>query len=92
MFKALEGEIYASGVSLDSDQNIYLTGSFEDGADIGGNLYYSLNGNHNLFVAKYNTLGNCEWVYTVVGFDEIHGNAIHINSNNTMELLVNLSK
>ena len=74
-------------IDIDLEDNIYLNGSFQDGANIGGNIYYSLNGNHNLFTAKYTTEGNCDWVFTVVGANEVHGNGIHINSSNEIGVI-----
>lgn len=63
-------------VDLDSDGNIYVTGSYNDQTNFVDTLLTSESGNHNLFVAKFNSNGDKIWVRTAEGFDEVHGYGI----------------
>ena len=75
------------GVSIDHNNDVYIAGSFEDGAEIGTGTYYSQNGNHNLFAAKYNNEGESEWEFVVTGFDEVHATGIHVNQANEIGVI-----
>lgn len=60
------GEEYANKVVSDSQGNIYVTGTFSsDTINIGGNLV--TNGADDIFLAKYDSLGNVLWSLSVGG-------------------------
>lgn len=55
------GRDNGSGISVDANGNIFITGYFSDSCDFGGTILTS-NGNRDLFIAKYNNSGNLLWV------------------------------
>ncbi|MFL5728998.1 MAG: SBBP repeat-containing protein [Cytophagaceae bacterium] len=53
-------------VKTDSVGNTYVTGSFSDTANIGGFIINCTDANDiDMFLAKYNSLGICQWVRTL---------------------------
>lgn len=61
---SLDDEV--TGIGLDSLGNIYISGSFRVMAVFGGNQYFA-QGESDIFVAKFNPLGNNLWVQTAGG-------------------------
>ncbi|HEY9583957.1 MAG TPA: SBBP repeat-containing protein, partial [Candidatus Paceibacterota bacterium] len=55
---------YVNDVVLDTNGNIYITGSFTGTVDFGGGSVTALNtlGNGAFFVAKYNSVGSYQWM------------------------------
>src|SRR5688500_5405654 len=72
---------YGYGVCTDAAGNVYVAGKFEgDQTDGSGNAYFGnitvyCQGNHDMFVAKYNSAGVIQWVRTGGGEvgDYAHG-------------------
>ena len=60
-------------LSLDENDNIYVVGSHTDETVFIDTIFYSDSINHDLFVAKFNTSGQKEWVRTIGGINECHG-------------------
>ncbi|MES2284141.1 MAG: Ig-like domain-containing protein [Bacteroidota bacterium] len=58
---------YGYGIATDSVGNVYVAGKFEMDANFGGNTWVKCAGNHDIFVAKYDPLGNFLWVRTAGG-------------------------
>lgn len=52
---------YGRGISADNYGNFYVTGEFEYKGNFGG-IYVDGYGLHDIFVAKYNSSGNIQWV------------------------------
>lgn len=63
----------ARSICIDNQDNVYVTGSYNEGTYFVDTLINSENGNHNLFVAKFNSYGNKQWVNTIEGTSEVHG-------------------
>lgn len=66
----------ANGIGLDQDGNIYLTGTFGDGADfIVGTTDHILNtANIDIFIAKYDSTFQFQWAYDVGGGTQFGSN------------------
>lgn len=77
--ESLEGGNLSEGVDVDSEDSIYICGSFEDGIIIEGTTYNATSFNHSTLVVKYFTDGSNDWVYTISGFNETHGKGISVN-------------
>jgi len=60
-------------ISLDENDNIYAVGSHNDETVFIDTLLYTGSINHDLFIAKFNSDGQKEWVRTMGGLDECHG-------------------
>ncbi|MCE9538931.1 MAG: SBBP repeat-containing protein, partial [Bacteroidetes bacterium] len=58
---------YGYGIATDSVGNVYVAGKFEMDANFGGTTWVKCAGNHDIFVAKYDPLGNFLWVRTAGG-------------------------
>lgn len=67
------------GIATDSLDNIYVCGIYGQDAIIDGNLLSNSNGNHNTFIAKYNSNGVLSWINTVEGNGEVHGYGIDVS-------------
>jgi len=71
-----------TGIALDSDGNIYVTGNFRGTATFGSDMPNSL-GNEDIFLLKYNSSGVYQWGEFLGGFDDdIAGDVCVDNSNN----------
>jgi hypothetical protein len=70
---------YGYGVAFDGNGNVYVTGKFYGTIFSGANQITSASGNFwNVFIAKYNLLGNLQWTKKTSGSGEsvIIGNGI----------------
>jgi len=56
----------AAGITIDQNENIYLTGYFNNTANFSGIIVNSLGGD-DVFVAKYDSSGIIQWVSTANG-------------------------
>ncbi len=75
----------ASSIALDSNNNIYITGSFQGTCDFNPSvsatyIASAINGTSDIFVCKLNTNGNFAWVANIDG-DKIPDIAIDADNN-----------
>lgn len=81
------GEV-AADVSVDLSDNIYITGDFfTSGCDFDpgpGTANLSVTGASDIFVAKYDGLGNYIWAFKMGGTGYDSGHGISINSSNAI--------
>jgi hypothetical protein len=54
----------AFDLTSDSERNIYLTGSFSSNVNFGTGPIFSTNNSEDIFLAKFNSLGDIKWVST----------------------------
>ena len=74
-------------ISIDSANNIYVAGLYNDGTYLIDTLLSTGNGNHNLFVSKFNTLGDKLWLETVEGVAEVHAYGLVCDDSSNIFLL-----
>jgi hypothetical protein len=70
---------YGSGISLDADNDVYLIGSYGDGVEFDGQSLPNADGDHNMFLVKYSSVGNHLWMKTIQGIGQIHGVDVAVN-------------
>ncbi|HEX8514775.1 MAG TPA: SBBP repeat-containing protein, partial [Bacteroidia bacterium] len=73
-------DVKSNSISLDSDNNVYVIGSFYNTATIGGK-FYSIDEWQDIFVIKYNEYGDTLMTSTFPGKTVEEGRAIHANEN-----------
>ncbi len=71
---------YAKGISLDTNGNIYLIGSFSGTANFSNTTVTSA-GAEDIFVLKYNSTGNLIWVQTAGGTGNDYGHSLAVDSD-----------
>ncbi|MCB9234147.1 MAG: SBBP repeat-containing protein [Bacteroidia bacterium] len=74
----------AEGVATDILGNAYITGYFNDSVDFDpgpGNFFLNGYGVHNMFIARYDPLGNLLWAGMMGTSFETVGRAIAVNAN-----------
>lgn len=59
-------EDQGSNLAIDAQNNIFITGFFSDRCYFGSKTAIS-RGNNDVFIARYDTAGNCIWVQTLGG-------------------------
>ncbi|MCD4665916.1 MAG: T9SS type A sorting domain-containing protein, partial [Bacteroidales bacterium] len=69
-----------SGIAIDDNDNIYLTGFFQDAADFNGTQITS-NGSWDIYLVKYNPDGNLVWVRNDGGEENERAYGIALNEN-----------
>ncbi|MCB0855831.1 MAG: hypothetical protein KDD63_26600, partial [Bacteroidetes bacterium] len=69
---------YSRGIAVDSDMNYYVIGDFEDQIIFGSDTLNS-NGNDDIFLAKYDALGQVVWAVNAGGTADEYGNQISID-------------
>jgi len=69
----------ANGIAADNSGNFYLAGNFEGSALFGDTTLVS-SGSHDIFCAKYNSIGDCIWAAKVGGTNDEWGDDIAINN------------
>jgi len=75
-----------NGVAVDLDNNVYMTGAFEGFANFNPNgaaRYQYINGNLNIFLAKYTSAGLLSWVKSIgdSSLDDMGGKSIAISTH-----------
>lgn len=67
----------ATNLAIDAQNNIFITGFFADRCYFGSKTAMSI-GNTDVFIARYDTAGNCVWVQTLggTGLDKSLGIAV----------------
>lgn len=66
-----------------SNNNILVTGSFNDNTSF-GNQNLSCSGFANVFIARYDSAGNCIWAKKIGGSSIDHGNKIVVDINDNI--------
>jgi hypothetical protein len=54
-------DAWAYGVAIDAADRIYVTGSYNGNASFGDGVTLSSLGNDDIFLARYDTAGTCQW-------------------------------
>lgn len=54
------GKAYSNSISIDTNENSYITGAFYGKCNFGTDTLIS-NGVEDIFIAKYDSIGNCLW-------------------------------
>jgi len=74
---------FAKGISLDASGNIYVTGNFSGTATFYGtpNVALTTGGQWDVFIAKYDPLGNVLWAKKGGGTNHDHGLGIDTDAN-----------
>lgn len=70
---------YGFSISVDSQKNAYVTGTFSSAFNWGGVLIASPPGGSDAFVTKYSLTGNVLWVRTIVGPNADSGTGISVD-------------
>ncbi|MBW6513484.1 MAG: SBBP repeat-containing protein [Candidatus Syntrophosphaera sp.] len=79
------GNDFAYGIALDAEDNVYITGSFEQTLTF-GNLTYTSAGSSDIFAARLDSSGNWFWVRQVGGTGADVGHAIAADTNGGLYL------
>ena len=61
------GNDVISDIELDSYDNIYATGTYNNFLDLGNNKTIAANGGQDVYLAKFNSNGQCQWAKTIGG-------------------------
>lgn len=72
---------YGKRIDTDSEGNICLVGSYGSNTVFLNEQLPNNNGNHNFFCAKLSTHGTLQWVRTIMGTGQVHGNAVKFGKN-----------
>ena len=71
----------AYSIAINSNDEIYVDGMFEDSLTIGNNtILHNLPFIHSVFIAKYDDLGNLIGARKISGLDCVHSGFIHIDN------------
>ena len=70
----------ARSIHCDESNNCYLTGSFRDALFIGGDTVLS-KGNYDVFLAKFDEIGQMSWIKTFGGFSVDEGACVKVDLN-----------
>ncbi|MEJ2628039.1 MAG: SBBP repeat-containing protein, partial [bacterium] len=73
-----KGDDNGAGLAGDDSENIFLVGTFADSAFFGNNNLYG-NGFYDIFISKYDALGNLKWVTNTGGEYSDMGNDIDVD-------------
>jgi hypothetical protein len=63
-------------LTIDPNDEIYVTGSYNDGTYFIDTLLNTGNANHNMFIVNVDSDGNRDWITTLEGTGEVHGYGI----------------
>jgi Ig-like domain-containing protein/beta-propeller repeat-containing protein len=76
------GTDYGKSVAVDSGGNPFISGYFSGTAAFGANILTAslTNGNTAMFVAKYNSAGNCLWAQQAAGNGYDYGRGVALNA------------
>jgi len=76
------------GIALDASNNIYITGIFSSTISIGAVTKTGI-GNDDIFVAKLNNTGVCQWIKTAGGTDDDYAASIAVDASNNIVITGN---
>jgi len=79
-FGKSQGYEYGNDITTDDSGNVYVAGQFEYNTKF-GNITINSAGQHDIFIAKYNSAGVQQWVRTAGGSDGDAGSAIGLDAN-----------
>lgn len=85
--QATQGSSEGKRISIDQNNNVYVVGLYNEGSYFIDTLLLTGNGNHNLFVSKFDTDGNKLWIKTVEGIGEVHGYGIATDTASNVFLI-----
>jgi hypothetical protein len=81
---------YTNGLGLDANNNIYITGFYAGVADFGNGVTLSsiihplyLTGSEDIFIAKYNNSGTCQWARSAGSYESERSYGIAVKANGT---------
>ncbi|MBP7101848.1 MAG: hypothetical protein KBA86_01235, partial [Bacteroidales bacterium] len=80
-----KGTNKGNSLALDSKNNIYFTGSFQDKASL-GKLSIQTDGGTGIYIAKVNNKGEEQWIKQITNTKNNAGNHIHINKKDNIYL------
>ena len=72
---------YGYGIATDNSGNVYVAGKYEMNANFSGTVL-PLQGNHDIYVAKYSSAGALIWVRTAGGADGDYAHALACDGSN----------
>jgi hypothetical protein len=70
---------YGYGVATDAAGNVFVAGKYEETGAVFGSFTLPCAGNHDIFVAKYNSAGVIQWIRTAGGPGGDYAHAICID-------------
>jgi hypothetical protein len=79
-FSSTGGSVTGNSISVDANGNSYVTGSF-NGIATFGTIQLSSFGSSDIFVAKFDSVGNCLWAKQAGGTDLDMGSGIAFDAN-----------
>jgi gliding motility-associated-like protein len=80
-FHGVQGE-RDNRIAIDKDDNVYVTGGI-DGVNVSmGNTNVTSNGGYDIYVIKFDSQGNQQWVKTAGSPLDDRGNSIYVDVNN----------
>ncbi|HMZ22164.1 MAG TPA: SBBP repeat-containing protein [Blastocatellia bacterium] len=82
-----KGSVWGRGVTADNNNNIYITGAFDEDVVFENGAALSANNAACALIAKYDQAGNLQWVKKAVGGSETEGRAIAFHRLNGNEAL-----
>lgn len=77
-----DGIDYGYSITTDASGNIYVTGSFGGSGATFDTYTINNKGGWDVFIAKYDTAGNCLWVKSAAGTGDDHGWSIACDDEN----------
>jgi hypothetical protein len=72
---------YGNGISHDNAGNIYVAGKYEMNAKFGG-VTLPCQGNHDMYLAKYDPAGNMTWIRTAGGYTGDYATSVACDGSN----------
>ena len=73
---------FGYGIELDGSSNVYITGSFDgSGVDFGLGNNLTSNGSSDIYFAKYNSNGDCNWAYNIGGLSSDYGRCLAVDGS-----------
>ncbi len=73
------GREFAASTAIDNFGNMFVTGSFDSQVDFGDGNPIQPNGEYDIFLVKYNSNGDFDWVRTWGGVDWDTGSAVAVD-------------
>ena len=67
-------------IAIDKNNNSYITGSFSGTTDFGNSIYLTSSGSEDIFIAKYDSLGICQWAVKASGDSSDLGRGITVDT------------